>query len=211
MTVQGSARLEVSPDCADLTMTLSADNPRPGAATHDAQARENAVVGKLNALGIDAKDLKLSSLQLDPVYARPVPDAAWLPQKLQGYRAAITITATTRDFSKLPAMMEAAGDAGVTTMTSQFRRSDLDKLKREVRDMAIAAAKAKADQTARGLGIHLGRITSVGETPAGVMWGSQYFPQANAVATVSSGDTLGGTLQPLSLDITIGYELADET
>jgi uncharacterized protein YggE len=208
MTVVGSAKLEVSPDCADLTMTISAEQPRPGAATHDAQALEDGVIAKLRALGIGAKDLKLSSLQISPEYE---PQLA-MPPRLKGYRAAITITATTRDFSQLPAMMEAAGDAGVTTMTSQFRRSDLDKLKREVRDMAIAAAKAKADQTAHALGVHLGRITSIAENAGGTMWSSEYFPQAteNMVATRASDGALGGTLQPLTLDITVGYELANE-
>jgi uncharacterized protein YggE len=213
MTVTGSAKLEVSPDCADLTMTVTAENARPGIATHRAQDDKAAVIAKLRELGIDSKDMKLSSLQLEPLYAPRVVDAERMP-KLQGYRASITVTATTHDFAKLPAMMEAGADAGVTQMTSQFRRSDLDKLKREVRELAIAAAKAKADQTAHALGIHLGRITSVAENAGGAMWRQEYFPQMteNMVATQAAGDAaLGGSLQPLALDITVGYELAGET
>ena len=214
MTVTGTAHLEVSPDCADLTMTISEEAARPGLATHAVQAKEDAVVAKLRGLGVDTKDLKLSGLDLEPEY-EPEPLQQWITH-LKGFRAQITITATTKDFSKLPALMEAGADAGVTTMSSQFRRSDLDQLKRQLRDSALTAARAKADQTAKGLGITLGPIVSVSESAGGQMWSQEYFPQANmpqanSVQVMNSGTALGGTLQPLTLEVTIGYELAVET
>jgi len=108
--------------------------------------------------------------------------------------------------------MDAGAQAGVTNMSSQFRRSDLDQLKKKVRDMAILSAKEKAEQTAHDLGIHLGRVISVTENQGGTMWSQEYFPQAaNVQQTSNSGVSLGGTLQPLTLDITIGYELAEQT
>ena len=96
-------------------------------------------------------------------------------------------------------------------MSSQFRRSDLPELKKKVRDMALIAAKDKAKQTAGTLGIKLGRVISVAENPNGHMWSSAYFPQANMAETRNdSGVVLGGTMQPLTLEVTIGYELARE-
>jgi uncharacterized protein YggE len=80
MTVTGSAKLEVSPDCADLTMTVSGDNLRPGVATHDAQGKENAVVARLRSLGMEEKDLKLSSLQLEPRYEPQLLGSTWTTQ-----------------------------------------------------------------------------------------------------------------------------------
>jgi uncharacterized protein YggE len=215
MTVTGTAKLEVSPDCADLTMTILTADQRPGTATRDAQAKEQAIVERLRQLGIVSKDLTLSSLTLTPQYAPDSP-APWSVPKLRGYQVSITITATTRDFTKLSAMMEAGAEAGASTMESQFRRSDLDKLKRDVRDMALRAAKDKADQTAHALGIHLGRITSVAESATGVMWRNEYLPPANVAqatgvaASRSDGAELGGTMQPLTLDVTVGYEIANE-
>ena len=206
MTVTGTAKLEVSPDCADLTMTLGAEDPRAGAATKDVEAKENALVARLRALGLGDKDLKLSSLELDPEYDDHV---AW---KLHAFRAQITITATTRDFSRLPALMEAGAELGATNLSSAFRRSDLDQVKRHLRDLALAAARDKATQTAKDLGIQLGRITSVSENAGGTMWNQEYFPQtANVVQSEPGGAALGGTLQPLTLTVTLGYELAVET
>ena len=205
MTITGTATLEVSPDCADLTMTLSSDDGKPGAATTTVQHEEDSLVAALKKLGVEGADLKLSYLTLEPVY-----DDSWL--RIRTYRAQITVTATTHDFGKIASIMEAGANAGAKAMSSAFRRSDLPELKKKVREMALAAAKDKAQQTASALGIKLGRITSVAENVGGQMWSNAYFPQAANVAQAQpSGSTLGGALQPLTLDVTIGYELARET
>lgn len=211
MTVTGTATLEVSPDCADITMTIGVEGPRPGAVTTEAQAKQRAVVEALERLGVEATDVKLSALTLNPRYE-------WIAPRnvLQGYRADIVITATTKQFDKIGAIMEAGSNAGVTAMSTQFRRSDLPELKKKVRAMAIAAAKSKAEQTAGALDITLGRVVNVSESQGGSMWSSHYFPQAlanyveNGAAPRSVVDALGGALQPLTLDITIGYELGRE-
>ncbi len=209
MTVTGTATLDVAPDCADLTMTLSTQASRPLAATTAVDKQESALVAALTGAGVARAELKLSTLELEPVYA-PNPQTPWAPYVVSGYRAAIVVTATTHDFAKIGALMEAGAEAGATAMSSQFRRSDLPELKKKVREMALAAAQDKAKQTAHALGIELGHIVSVAESPAGSMWSSMYFPQANAAATVNNaaGPALGGALQPLTLDVTIGYELA---
>jgi uncharacterized protein YggE len=211
MNVTGQARLEVSPDCADLTITLSSDNLKPGAATNDVGAKETALVAALTKLGIDSKDIRLSNMSLEPIY-EPTEPNRWptVPLKIHTFRSSITVTATTRDFSKIGSMMDAGASAGAIAMTSSFRRSDLAELKKQVRDMALAAAKAKAKQTADALGIKVGRVLSVAEAANGYMWGNEYFPQVANEARVMNGGgvALGGVLQPLTLDVTINFELA---
>jgi uncharacterized protein YggE len=210
MTVTGTATLEVSPDCADITMTIDVDGMRPGVATTSAQGKQQAIVDALKKLGLEASDVKLSTLSLTPMYE-------WIVNKnvFKGYRAAITITATTKQFDKIGPIMEAGSLNGATAMTTQFRRSDLSDLKKKVRAMALTAAKDKANQTATALDIKLGRVVNVAENAGGMMWSNAYFPQvANAMesnAPRSVADALGGALQPLTLDVTIVYELARET
>jgi uncharacterized protein len=208
MAVTGTATLDVSPDCADLTMTLSSDGAKPGQATASVQAKEKALVAALTELGVAPADLKLSNLQLEPIYENAT-NLAW-NTVVHAYRADITITVTTHDFGKIAPLMDAGAEAGATQMSSAFRRSDLAELKAKVRDMAIAAARDKAEQTAKALGIHLGRITAVSEAPAGVMWGNAYFPQVANMEMRNAGASMpviGGTLQPLTLDVSISYEL----
>jgi len=208
MSVTGSATLEVAPDCADLTMTISADGGKPGAATAAVKAREQALLAALVKLGVETTDIKLSYLSLEPVYAET--EHGFSSSRIVGYRAAVTVTVTTKSFDKIAEIMETGANAGATSMSSQFRRSDLPELKKKVREMALAAAKDKAAQTAKTLGIELGRIVSVNENAGGYMWNAQYFP--NAVMTADkvqqTAISIGGAMQPLQLDVTIGFELS---
>jgi len=211
MTVTGQATLEVSPDCADLTMTLVIDGAKPSIATRNLANKEDELVAALQKLGIEKNDIKLSMVTLNPIYKD------WPQTKIITYRAEVTITATTHKFEQVADMMEAGANAGATSMSSNFRRSDLPELKKKVREMALKAAKEKAELTAKTLGIEIGRVTSVAEVPAGYMWSNAYFPSnvANeaAIAPAPNGQhiALGGALQPLTLDITIGYELSKRT
>lgn len=209
MTVNGQATLEVSPDCADLTITIATDHSVPGASVKALDAKKAVLIAALKKIGVETNDVKLSNLQLDPIYA-PNPEG-WATLKVRTYRSQITVTATTKDFSKIGDMMEAAGQAGATSMSTAFRRSDLPEMKKKVRDMALAAAKAKAEQTAHTLGIKLGRITAVAESQGGYMWSNSYFPQvANSMDSMNNSGAvvLGGALQPLTLDVNITFELA---
>ena len=187
MTVTGTATLDISPDCADLTMTIAMEQPRPGLATAAAQQNEQAVIAALEKAGVAEKDLKLSTLQLSPVYTDH--------GAIRAYQASITLTVTTHDFSQISTLMDIGASSGATGMSSQFRRSDMD------------VQKQKAAQTAKDLGIPLGRVVSVSERAGGEMWANAYFPQNN---TASRGG-IGGELQSLTLDITIGYELPTST
>lgn len=210
MTVTGTAVLEVSPDCADLTMTIAGEGARPGQATAAVQRQQQALVEALKKIGVEGPDLKLSYLQLAPVYAQT--QLGIQTQRITGYRAEVTVTATTKRFELVGPIMEAGANAGASSMSSQFRRSDLPELKKQVREKALVAAKEKAAQTAKTLGIALGRIVSVAEAPNGQMWRSAYFPQvANEASMQPAGDALGGALQTLALDVTIGFELSKPT
>lgn len=210
MTVTGTAVLDISPDCADLTMTIVGEGARPGQATAAVQRQQQALVEALKQIGVEGPDLKLSYLRLDPVYAQTA--LGLTTQRITGYRAEVTVTATTKRFELVSSIMEAGANAGASSMSSQFRRSDLPEQKKQVREFALKAAKEKAAQTAKTLGIELGRIVSVAEMPNGTMWGSAYFPQvANEAITRTSGNVLGGALQSLTLDVTIGFELSKKT
>src|SRR5690606_29903875 len=139
-----------------------------------------AMIAALRAAGVETADVKLSTLVLEPVYEQS--KEGWATDRIRGYRAQITVTATTRDFARIGDILDAAGSAGATSVSTAFRRSNLHELKQQVRAMALAAAKAKAEQTAAALGVELGRVMSIAETPAGVMWHHTYFP-ANVMET----------------------------
>jgi uncharacterized protein YggE len=203
LTVTGSATLEVSPDCVDLTMEVSVEAAAPGIAVRAVQAKEAAVLGALARIGVAGTDVRLSQLMLSPVYDQNT----GATRNIRAYSAAIVVTATTRKLDKIGEVMDVGASAGVARMWSSFRRSNLPELKTRVRDMAVAAARTKAKQLADGVGAKLGRVVSVAEAPGGSGWyGSQV---SNAVEVRSNGSaSVDGALQPLTLEVTLGYELA---
>jgi uncharacterized protein YggE len=75
-------------------------------------------------------------------------------------------------------------------------------MKTDVRAKAIAAAQAKAKQTASALGISLARINTVAESNQSYLFTNEYFPSAGG-----SNAALAGDLQPLTIDVTITYDL----
>jgi len=194
MTVEGSATVELEPDCFDLTMTVAAQDSRADHAAREAEQVAERVQSRLHEAGAASSDVKLSSVSLQPYFRKDV-------REVHDYEAQITIVVTTRDFTKIIPLMDAGADVGVTGIASRFRRSDLDAQRKHVRELAIAAAKAKAEQMAQAVGVKLGPVVSVNENPNGAMWSNEYFPAA-------AGRAATATAEPLTLDVTIGYELA---
>src|SRR5689334_3755688 len=96
LTATGTATIAIAPDCADLSLTITASAARPGQAFATARAREDALIAALKKEGVAEADLALSQLGVDPVTrddgGRTV---------LDGYRAHVTITATTRAFDRI--------------------------------------------------------------------------------------------------------------
>jgi uncharacterized protein YggE len=197
LTSTGSATIAVAPDCADLTLTVDADAPRPSEALALARKRQAAVLAAMTRLGVADKDLALSTLGVDPIYRSDGTRSI-----LDGFRAHLTITATTRAFDQIAPLMEAAADAGVTEMSSRFRRSDLETIRKQVRAQALAAAQAKAKDTAATLGLTLGRITTVSDASQSYMYSNEYFPSGGG-----GGGGLGGESQPITVDVTLTYDI----
>jgi uncharacterized protein YggE len=203
LTVTGSATLEISPDCVDIAMEVSAEAAAPGLAARAAQAKERTVLGALGKIGVAGTDVRLSQLMLNPVYDR---DASL---RVRAYQAAIAVTATTCKLDRISELMDVGATAGVVRMWSSFRRSNLPELKTRVRDMAVAAARAKAKQLADDVGAKLGRVMSVVEASGSSgCWGAGGSQLSNMVEVRSNGSaSVEGALQPLTLEVTLGYEL----
>jgi uncharacterized protein YggE len=85
-------------------------------------------------------------------------------------------------------------------MSTRFRRSDLDALRKQVRAQALVAAQTKAKETAATLGITLGRITGVSDASPSYLASNEYFPSAGRGA-------LGGEEEPLTIQVTLTYEI----
>jgi uncharacterized protein YggE len=210
-TVSGSAQLNIAPDCADLTMTISATSPKSTVAAATTRERQDKMLTALAAIGVEASAVKMSSATLAPVFDHDK-NGVIINRR---FKSDINVTIETKDFSKIAAIMEAASAAGVGQITTSFRRSDIVELKTKVRDMALLAAKAKAKQMATALEFKLGPVVGVNENPAGQIWSGRYMSSSvnvinnDGFAPQEAADVsiLGVQSQQLQMDVSVSYEL----
>ena len=213
MAVVGSAVLDVDPDCADVAIAMMAEAVKGERAQLDVRERLALLQGKLTALGVATADLKLGQMRLEPVIEYNTRGDI-ISQRM---RATIRLTAVTRDFSKLEGIALASAEARAATVTTSFRSEQLDEVKRKVRDMALQAAKSKAQQTADNLGFALGSVVAVTESVDGALWAGEYSAVGNvpnvsgawATSSPQAGSGLATSVetQRVGLNVVVTYQL----
>ena len=157
--VEGYAELEVEPDQMTITVGLAAtDDDLPSAkATVDANSRR--LISAVNELGIDARDIATTTLQVRPAYEYEEDNPV-----LVGVIAYRQIDITLRNLEEYSPLIQALVDADISrTLRTRFSVSnETDILERTV-DRALVNATTRARRMAESQGQRLGRIHSISE------------------------------------------------
>jgi uncharacterized protein YggE len=167
--VDGTARLEVTPDRLDLSLVLEVQKPRPAAAAKALRRQQKALHYALRVAGVKADDLATTHVTLAPQYKR------YPAQGIDHYAASVTFVTTLQDFSRLSDIMEAAAIAGVIRMHTRYWHSQIPALKRRLRETALSASRRKAAQIARSMGVATGQVLAVEETPESSFQGKPFW------------------------------------
>jgi uncharacterized protein len=209
LVVDGQAKLSLRPDCLDLLLTLSAEDPRADRAVAEVNRRQKTFLEAIKPLGLEAGDLALGLVSLVPLSQYNSTTHRYV---LYGYRAEIQIVATLHDFGRIGELAQHAASAGADSMSTRFRSTELTKYKARVREMALKAAREKAEHTASALGITLGPVISVREISTSNSW-QTYGQVANSVAFEDGTQDapLQAETQDLSLTIEVSYSLGSKT
>lgn len=167
--VDGIARMDVPPDLVDLTITLEGRAKSPSAAARALKKRSETLVTALTKAGLPGRDLALSHLRLSPRY-----EHRRAKRVFDGYAASVTLVATLRDLDRITEFVQVAADADARNVSTRFRTSRATEVKKEVREMALKAAQAKAHQMAAIMGVKVGPVLTIRESGAGGL-GSGYW------------------------------------
>jgi uncharacterized protein YggE len=204
LSVSGTGSVSVKPDVADVTVGVTVQRDNAGDAAADAANVMDAVITSIKALGIAEEDIQTTTLNLSPVY-----DYDRSPYRLVGYTASNLVTVTVRDLTKVGPVIDAATEAGATDVNSiSFRLSDQTAAETEAREMAVLAARAKADTIAAAAGTEITGIISISETNAPVPM-PIYYGEADAAAAREGGaptPVLAGTIE-VRVDVAIVYSI----
>jgi uncharacterized protein len=201
ITVTGEGVVEATPDIATMTIGVTTQGPTAAEALAANSAALEAVLARLTAAGIAARDLQTSNLSLNPNwtgYDNATPTIA-------GYVASNTLTVRVRALSSLGAVLDAAVADGANTLNGlTFGLADPAPALNEARKEAVADARAKAELLAAAAGVTLGKVVSISE--AGGM--SAPVPMFRADASAAPVPVASGELG-MTATVTIFYAIAD--
>jgi uncharacterized protein len=161
ISVTGVGDVSGTPDVLRLDMSTEVRAASVDGALQKASAAMRDVIRALRDGGVAAKDIRTAGLSVNPDYSY---DGS--QQRITGYVATESLSATLRDLNKAGRIVSRAVAAGGDAARVNGLRLDLEGdsgLLVEARKQAFAEAKAKAETYAEAAGRHLGAVSSVSE------------------------------------------------
>jgi len=190
------------PDVAEIGAGVVTQAADASAAMAENARRMTAVIAALRSAGVAERDVRTSSLNLNPQY-RYDNDK---PPMLTGYQASNRVSVRFRDMVRVGRIVDALVAQGANQIDGPNLVVDKpDAALDEARNSAVAKARARATLYAAATGLRVKRIVSISEAQAG------YNPpppmpmmmraQAKADTPVVAGE------QTLSVTLNVTFEL----
>lgn len=202
ISVDGTGRVKVQPDVADLTVGVMVQRDRANDASIDSAEQMAKVIEALKAAGIADEDIQTITLSLDPVY-----DYNREPAALTGYNATNIVAVTIRDLTTVGTTIDAAIDAGANNVGGlSFRLDDTSAVESAAREAAMAAAKAKADELASAAGVTVTGVVSISESSGSFPMPIYYGEAAGAAMRDASTPVQAGNVE-ISITVNVVYSI----
>ncbi len=161
LSVNGSGTATGTPDVVYVELGVDLKLPSASEVVDESTTRMNKVMEALAAQGVEEKDVQTVAYNM---WVEEVYDKEGNPTGERVYHLVHRVQVTVRDLKKVGTVLEKALEAGANTVGGiQFGVEDPTALQEEAREKAIANAKAKAQQLAKGLGVTLGDPQSISE------------------------------------------------
>lgn len=158
LNVTGSARVEVQPDIAYITIGVQTENADAAEAVAENNRQSQAIIAALTAQGVEEKDIQTRGFNI-------FPQDEFDPEgKRIGTRFVVenTVSVTVRELDAIGELLSAAVEAGANTIRGvQFDLTDKASVIAEARKQAVADAKAQAEELAAAAGVTLGEVQSL--------------------------------------------------
>jgi uncharacterized protein YggE len=191
ISVSGEGRVSVAPDMALLNIGVSAKEDTVAEANSAVQAAMDRLLSSLKADGVAEEDIQTSQFSISPEY-----DYQFSQQKLTGYRVTHMLQVKVRDIDRagevIDGGVEAAGDL-VQVNSISLTVDDTSAMANQARELAMADAKAKAEELARLADVELGKPVSISEssyTPSPPVYYDRAVAEAGALGqtSISAGE-----------------------
>jgi uncharacterized protein YggE len=173
ITVAGDGEVFAVPDRATFTVTVREEGEDVAGAQDKATAKINAIIDYLKDAGVEEKDIKTQSYNVNPKYEytqEACTNFSCPPsnQRLVGFEVYQMLEVKVQDPKKAGDLLTGVGSKGASEVSSlSFTVEDEDALRAEAREQAITEAKEKADALAAQLGVSVVRVVGFYEDAGG--------------------------------------------
>lgn len=196
----GTGTIEVAPDMATLSIGVTTQGDTAANSLAANTAAMEAVMARLTASGIEARDMQTSNLYLSPNWTGY--DTA--TPTISGFVASNSLTVQVRALDSLGAVLDASVADGANTLNGlTFGLSDPGPVLDEARKEAVADARANAELLAAAVGMKLGAVVLISETYGDLVSYDGYR------ADMAAGVPLAGGELGLSASVSIQYEITE--
>ncbi len=183
VNVQGEAEILSRPDQATVTLGVGHAAPTADQAQSRVNEKMQAIMKSLRDLGVPEDSIQTVSISLNPTYAPPSRGDAPM---ITGYQASNTVSIRLDRLEQVGPVLDAATHMGGNEIQGiQFDLKDDEDLRRAALAQATKKAYAKARAMAEALGLKLGRVIEINESPTQVR---PLYQQARAL-TLSDAST----------------------
>jgi hypothetical protein len=161
ISVSGVGTASGRPDIAYVEFGVQAINPDADKAVTENSDRMTAVMGALQELKIEDKDIQTINYSM---WLEEVRDKDGNLTGESRYHVVNQLRVKVRDLTKVGQVLQKALKAGANNVGSvSFSVADPSALQKQARDAAIGNVRAKAEQLAAGFGAKVGKVHQVSE------------------------------------------------
>jgi uncharacterized protein len=200
ISVTGTGSVSADPDTAHINtgVVVEADTAK------DALARNTTVMTRLidglKALGIAAKDIQTSSVNVEPRYTQAKDGKS---ATISGYRVANQVRLVVRDVKRLGEVLDGAIGLGANQMGGiSFEVANPEALLDEARKQAVASARRRAELYAAAAGVQLGEVLRIAEDA-----GEGPRPMPMARASMAGPVPIEPGTRTLAVEVHVTYAL----
>ena len=213
--VSGQGTISVAPDLALLDFGVETRAPNVSEANSQASIAMDAVIEALKARGVKDEDIQTSRFSIYPRYdyIEEEKDGVRSSREvLVGYRVRNSGTVKLRDLDSVGEVIDevvTAGGDNVRISDISFTLEDPKPKMAELREMAVADAKAKAEHLAELSEVSVGRLIYISEGAAGpsVRGFAESLDFAYALPAAARAPSISGGEVTLSLSVQAGFAI----
>lgn len=208
LMVTGSGTVYGSPDVALLTLGVNANHDNLEYALNDANNRVMAIREILTNNGLKLQDIRTTSFNI-------YPDERYNNGNVSSttFRVENILTIRVTDLTQVGEILTSSISAGANRVQRvEYSMSDSSAMQQEARRLAVANARAKAEELAGLAGVTLGAVTRISEVESSNYYGA-ISPMSNESIIMPSADrsaidvpVSGGQLS-VSVTVNMGFEL----